>query len=302
MKVKRNRKVIYQYGLDGTFIKEYDSVTSASRETGISTGSLVRSVDTSWQAGGFQWRYAFYTSISPYVKKMKTPRKIEIGNVYHSEKYGNYKVVRFSHQDSSRRNHFYIVFEETGYECAFNSTAILDKTVVDYMYPSFHGVGFLGGRTNQGRDFTVWQSMIKRCYGDHESSHLYRNVTVCERWHNFQNFKDDYKLIDGYEESKFKRGKLVLDKDLKQLGTVNKIYSLDTCTFITAEKNFDIRDRTSEMKAYIKVDAIHEDGTKHVEKTISEMANITGFSKSAIRNNTEDGSTYTREPWSIVRQ
>ena len=56
MKVKRDRKVIYQYGLDGVLIKKYDSVTSAGRETGISTGSLVRSVDTSWQAGGFQYQ------------------------------------------------------------------------------------------------------------------------------------------------------------------------------------------------------------------------------------------------------
>ena len=302
MKVKRDRKVIYQYGLDGTFIKEYDSMTSASREIGISTGSLVRSVDTNWQAGGFQWRHTFYETIPPYVKKMKTPRKIEIGNVYHSEKYGNYKVVRFSHRDSSRRNHFYIVFEETGYERAFNSTAILDKTVVDYMYPSFHGVGFLGDRTNQGRDFTVWQSMIKRCYGDHERSDLYEGVTVCERWHNFQNFKQDYKLIDGYEESKFKKGKLVLDKDLKQLGLTSKIYSLDTCTFISAEENFNIRDRTNETKAYIKMDAVHDNGTKHVGKTVSEMVKITGFSASAIRRNTEDDSTYTRGSWSIVRQ
>lgn len=67
-------------------------------------------------------------------------------------------------------------------------------------------------------------------------------------------------------------------------------------------EDFNIRDRTNETKAYIKMDAIHDNGTKHIEKTVSEMVKITGFSASAIRRNTEDGSTYTRGPWSIVRQ
>ena len=55
----------------------------------------------------------------------------------------------------------------------------------------------------------------------------YKDVTVCEEWHNFQNFakwfEDNY--VEGFE----------LDKDILVKG--NKIYSPETCCFVPKEIN-----------------------------------------------------------------
>jgi len=98
-------------------------------------------------------------------------------------------------------------------------------------HKSVYGIGYLGigkykpkqdGRTT--KEYNIWSGMMTRCYNPkyHENKPTYKNVTVCEEWHNFQNFakwfEDNY--IDGWE----------IDKDL--LSGDSKIYSPKTCVFI----------------------------------------------------------------------
>lgn len=90
------------------------------------------------------------------------------------------------------------------------------------------------------REYTVWDSMLKRVYDEsvRDRYKLYKNVTVCERWLVFANFLEDIKYIDGYELwfNNPKQG-ISLDKDLKQQGIKNKVYSLETCCFIPNSEN-----------------------------------------------------------------
>lgn len=55
-KVSKRRKTILQYDLDGIFIKEYESVTQAEKETNINSISRVAR-GKGKTAGGYVWKY-----------------------------------------------------------------------------------------------------------------------------------------------------------------------------------------------------------------------------------------------------
>jgi len=77
--------------------------------------------------------------------------------------------------------------------------------------------------------YQTWKDMLIRCYSPRENkrSPTYIGCTVCDEWLIFSNFKKWMELKD----FKGKR----LDKDLKVSG--NKIYSSNTCMFVTCAIN-----------------------------------------------------------------
>ena len=106
--------------------------------------------------------------------------------------------------------------------------------------PSIYGVGFLGigefksytkGETTHY--YSIWKDMVERCYStkQREKQPTYYNVTICNEWHNFQNFakwfEENYnpETMQGWH----------LDKDILIKG--NKIYSPETCSFVPNEIN-----------------------------------------------------------------
>jgi len=77
--------------------------------------------------------------------------------------------------------------------------------------------------------YQTWCGMLRRCYLE---AHLkkystYIGCSVCDEWLTFSNFKK-------WMDSKDFEGKQ-LDKDLKVLG--NKVYSPNTCMFVTGATN-----------------------------------------------------------------
>lgn len=85
-------------------------------------------------------------------------------------------------------------------------------------------------RTNQ---YSSWYDMMRRCYDlkRMQSFPTYKNCTVVEQWHNFQNFakwhNENYYEVEGQTMS--------LDKDILIRG--NKIYSPETCVFVPQNIN-----------------------------------------------------------------
>ena len=77
--------------------------------------------------------------------------------------------------------------------------------------------------------FTEWTSMLYRCYDN--KNPIYNDVTVCEEWHNFQNF------AKWFEENyyKVKNETMVLDKDIFHKN--KREYSPETCFFIPERIN-----------------------------------------------------------------
>lgn len=126
-----------------------------------------------------------------------------------------------------------------------------------------YGVAKLGNTTTTNQDgsrkkaYTTWKDMIRRCYyranaEDNKKYQSYDNVTVCERWLTFSNFERDIQKLEGYEKWLNNDG-MALDKDFKQKGVKNKVYSPDTCVFIPQSENCqETADRRT--KTYVSFD------------------------------------------------
>ena len=77
--------------------------------------------------------------------------------------------------------------------------------------------------------YTKWHGMIRRCYSKESETKnpTYKDCYVCDEWLTFSNFKS-------WMEQQDYDGKH-LDKDL--LVCNNKVYSPETCCFVTKEVN-----------------------------------------------------------------
>ena len=106
--------------------------------------------------------------------------------------------------------------------------------------PRYYGKGYLGEGKYKVKEngkhtdeFKIWHGMLQRCYDPKykEKHPTYIDCTVCEEWHNFQNFSE------WYEENYYEiEGEVMnLDKDI--LIKKNKIYSPDTCVFVPQSIN-----------------------------------------------------------------
>ncbi|HEY5561953.1 MAG TPA: hypothetical protein VIK72_09420 [Clostridiaceae bacterium] len=83
------------------------------------------------------------------------------------------------------------------------------------------------------KQYYAWGAMMHRCYYDKylQNKTTYKDVTVCKEWHNFQNFAkwhdENYYTIN--------EDVMHLDKDILIRG--NKIYSPETCVFVSQNIN-----------------------------------------------------------------
>lgn len=104
----------------------------------------------------------------------------------------------------------------------------------DYAVKKSETIGYVNGKQKQKQvwvcpAYQVWKGMLMRCYSVklHEKSPTYVGCTVCETWLLFSNFKA------WMEEQDYKGRQL--DKDILFMG--NKIYSPETCVFISSVVN-----------------------------------------------------------------
>jgi hypothetical protein len=104
---------------------------------------------------------------------------------------------------------------------------VVRGSVKNPYYRSVFNIGFIGvGVYNIKihKAYPIWRSMLDRGYGSKfKIKHpTYKIVSVCEEWHNFQNFA---KWFDDNNINNFE-----LDKDILFKG--NKTYSPETCCFV----------------------------------------------------------------------
>lgn len=124
----------------------------------------------------------------------------------------------------------------------------------------------------QSKEYSVWAGMLKRCYGERKKyNRAYDGCSVCDEWHNFQNFAKWYNK----NKYNFKNDELVLDKDL--LKKNNKIYSPYTCCLLPKRLNklimrgtinrgeypIGVRDCNGSIVAEMKI--IEDDGYRHTK-------------------------------------
>lgn len=163
--------------------------------------------------------------------------EVSIGDIYESRNCGFYEVVDKVQGKSPK---VVVKFLNTGYITTVKVWECSNGSIKDRLLPSRFGVGYLGeGKYNyydgDGKATVCgvkWKSMLERCYCPkyQERYPCYKGCSVDVDWHNFQNFAkwfySTYPSDGLYYE---------LDKDSRLLG--NKVYSKDTCTWLTKESN-----------------------------------------------------------------
>lgn len=182
-----------------------------------------------------------------------------------TKNYGNVEIIG----DGVKYNYVKVRFENTGNVDEFRIDAVLKGEIRDKWAVTFCGVGIIGDIKTRGKYkqyYTLWRNMIKRCYDG--SNVAYKTVSVCDRWHTFQFFYEDLRLVDGFDAVMFERGEIELDKDIKQRFSKSKVYSVDTCCFVTKAINSKIQD--GQQNCFI---GVSPDGD------VFESDNITAFAR-----------------------
>lgn len=98
---------------------------------------------------------------------------------------------------------------------------------------NIYGIGFIGEeistyRYSKTESYKYWYAMMRRVYNDNQLKlkPTYKQVTVCNEWHNYSEFK---KWFDN-NYYKIENQQMELDKDILFKG--NKIYSPENCIFV----------------------------------------------------------------------
>jgi len=179
---------------------------------------------------------------------------VEVGKVYSSNRSGEFIVLQIIDKDKNRNLIYEVEFIKTKYKAYANSTQINKGHIVDKNYPTVVGVGYLGchNKKDYPHEYSIWKSMLTRCYNKiHPTYERYgeKGVTVCQEWLCFENFIKDIKQIEEYNEKLFNEHLLQLDKDIKQMGSNNKVYSKDTCIWVTNYINCNFTNKLKEIIA-----------------------------------------------------
>lgn len=150
-----------------------------------------------------------------------------IGDILDSKNCGKFEVV-----ERIGKTKYLIRFINTGYEKEVLLVNIRSGQIKDPFHPCVHGVGFLGGTIQNNSSYNRWRNMIGRCYDNSNqrfTTYGAVGVTVCDEWHNYQNFHKWW-LENGGDNPDWE-----IDKDLKSSGV--RVYSPETCMLIPVGLN-----------------------------------------------------------------
>ncbi len=103
-----------------------------------------------------------------------------------------------------------------------------------------------------------WKCMIERCYSDklHEKHPWYKECSVCDDWKSFMPFKKWMQSQDWERKE--------LDKDIVITG--NKIYSPETCIFVSKQINLLLNGRAADRGEWPKGVSFNKENNKFVSR------------------------------------
>lgn len=171
----------------------------------------------------------------------KIPEDMIPGTVHDTKYNGKLKVIAYH-----SGNRVDIMFIETGYQRTTKSSHIRSGlNIKDPTRPTVYGVGYIGDGKYRAKangqhtpPYLKWHAMMQRCYCENylAKKPSYNECRVDCRWHDYQVFAKWFydNHPDPYGETDVKYH---LDKDLSQYGDNGKIYSPETCVFVTAQVN-----------------------------------------------------------------
>lgn len=146
-------------------------------------------------------------------------------------------TITVIHYENAQK--IYVKHNDEHSHCMWTSkTSIRRGRIKNPYHRSAEGVGYIGVGKHKGYfdgkttiEYSIWRSMLVRVYNINflGKNPTYIGCTVCEEWHNFQNFAEWYTGEDEYGKSYH------LDKDILVKG--NKHYSPETCCLVPQEIN-----------------------------------------------------------------
>lgn len=126
-----------------------------------------------------------------------------------------------------------IVEFEDGTQIFSRYAEFKDGCITNPNIPLIQGIGYIGiGEYNSyHQSYEKWVKMFNRCYNENNrmNAPTYKDVSICEEWHNYQNF------AKWYDNNLWDKNFTVLDKDILIKG--NKLYSPDTCCLVNQRLN-----------------------------------------------------------------
>lgn len=114
---------------------------------------------------------------------------------------------------------------------------------------TLYNIGYIGvGEYNTGtkeehtKEYVTWRNMLRRCYDEKHKKRFpsyYGICTVCDEWHNFQNFAKWYHENIYYVDTE----RMHIDKDI--ISSENKIYSPETCFIVPQRLNMLFKEKSN---------------------------------------------------------
>ena len=181
----------------------------------------------------------------------------------YSNNFGPYQIIAYLGRNEHSDRFVRIKFLETGYETDVSADlvrlgSVRDKTVKfekrKSMPTSIEDYDKRIRQILRGR----WGSMMSRCYKpDSPSYSTYGavGVTVCEDWHDFENYYNSMPYIKNYEKFYNNPALYNLDKDFLQqnIPPNQRIYSPQTCVFLNLFDNSNLAMKESNPNGYYGV-------------------------------------------------
>ena len=154
-----------------------------------------------------------------------------IGKEFETKKCGRCKVIEY-------KNATNVLVRFSTPDCIVKTSTqqLMSGSVSNPMIPSLYKIGYMGfgayDSKNSPKAYELWGSVLERCYSVRilNKRPTYKDVTVCNEWHNFQNFAAWCETQEFFNAKDDKGDIYQLDKDILVKG--NKVYSPETCCFV----------------------------------------------------------------------
>lgn len=203
----------------------------STRSCGLLEVLSIRSsvdADVKFLSTGFETKAELGQIRKGSVKDWSLSMREWIGKVFPTKNFGDVEILEYLDGFNVK-----VRFLNTGFEGWYPAGNIKTGKIMDYMAPSFSGVGYMGvgphNSSSQPKAYRHWTHMIQRCYVESEEFKNYVDVWVNSEWHNFQNFTNWALQQIGFDQD------WQLDKDILVQG--NKEYGPDVCCFVPARVN-----------------------------------------------------------------
>ena len=217
------------------------------------------------------------------------PRKLKpiIGEKFVNNQGYSGIAISFS-KDRVFSNSKVIIKFESGYIGEYTIGNVRRGRFKDFGRPNSVGGYDFNKEESVGGIRFVWYNMLSRCNNPDDKDYKNyggRGVRVCDRWHYLENFVEDIKELDGYDNMLKNPDKYTLDKDSKIEG--NLLYSKETCSFETFTKQSEGR------RVTVKVECIDSNGISKIFNSIAKASRHTGVNPSSIGKSLRNGKEYT---------